>query len=212
MPVPTGQASFADIQSNFGGSNPIAISEYYTGGGITKSNIGGFAPNGIPSSGQISVDDFRGATNAGETHSATITVAYSFFVNTNYYGYANFLTGAAMTPSNRQMTQGTTAPSWRIDVAAFRNYTPKGGSAVNDYYFSGAPNPSVPAPWTNSDTGAFKTLTDGSMTLSRANMSFTLTGPSNAATLFQYTASSSTPGFSMNTATSGTRSFTLDCI
>ena len=45
MPVPTGQASFADIQSNFGGSNPIAISEYYTGGGITKSNIGGFAPN-----------------------------------------------------------------------------------------------------------------------------------------------------------------------
>lgn len=210
MPVPTGQASFADIQSNFGGSNPIAINEYYTGGGITKSNIGGFAPNGIPSSGQISVDDFRGATNAGETHSATITVAYTNFITTNYYGFSTFTPGSAM--NNRQMTQGTSAPPWRIDIASFRSYTPKGGSVTNDYYFSGTPNPSTPQPWTNSDTGAFKTLTDGSMTISRANMSYSLTGPSNAASLFYYTAPSNTPGFSMNTATSGTRSFTLDCI
>ena len=110
------------------------------------------------------------------------------------------------------MTQGTSAPPWRIDIASFRSYTPKGGSVTNDYYFSGTPNPSTPQPWTNSDTGVFKTLTDGSMTLSRANMSLSLTGPSNAATSFIYTAPSSTPGFSMNTATSGTRTLTLDCI
>ena len=210
MPVPTGQASFADIQSNFGGSNPIAISEYYTGGGITKSNIGGFAPNGIPNSGQISVDDFRGATNAGETHSTTMTITYNFFITSNYYGFGAINPGSTM--AARQMTQGTTAPPWRIDIAAFRSSTPKGGSTVNDYYFSGSTNPSTPQPWTNSDTGVFKTLTDGSMTISRANMIFSLTGPSNAATSFSYTAPSSTPGFQMNTATSGTRTFTLDCI
>ena len=209
MPVPTGQASFADIQSNFGGSNPIAISEYYTGGGITKSNIGGFAPNGIPSSGQISVDDFRGATNAGETHSGTITVGTGFFITSTYYGFSIYVPSSM---AGRQMTQGTSGPPWRIDNAAFRTYTPKGGSATNDYYFSGTTFPSTPQPWNNSDTGAFKTLTDGSMTISRANMSYTLTGPSNAASIFSYTAPSNTPGFSMNSATSGTRSFTLDCI
>lgn len=209
MPVPTGQASFADIQSNFGGSNPIAISEYYTGGGITKSNIGGFAPNGIPNSGQISVDDFRGATNAGETHSGTMTITSNFFISTTYYGFGALNPGSSMT--NRQMTQGTTAPPWRIDIAAFRSSTPKGGSTVNDYYFSGSTNPATPQPWTNSDTGAFKTLTDGSMTVSRANMTFS-GGPSNASTSFSYTAPSSTPGFSMNTASSGTRTLTLDCI
>ena len=48
MPVPTGAASFLDIQTNFGGSTPISLSEYYAGGGLTKSNVGVHAPNGIP--------------------------------------------------------------------------------------------------------------------------------------------------------------------
>ena len=66
MTIPTGQTSFSDIQTEMGGSNPISLSEYYTGGGLTKSNIGGFAPNGIPTSGTISVEDFRGAENTSE--------------------------------------------------------------------------------------------------------------------------------------------------
>ena len=46
--VPTGTASLSDIQGAFGGSNPISLSEYYS------------AATGIPASGTISVDDFRG--------------------------------------------------------------------------------------------------------------------------------------------------------
>lgn len=47
----SGQLSLNDIQGEFGGSNPIQISEYY-----------GVAP-GVPSSGQISISDFYGTSN-----------------------------------------------------------------------------------------------------------------------------------------------------
>lgn len=51
MAVPTGTASMLDIQNEFGGSAPISLSEYY---GITS---------GIPTSGTISINDFRGKSN-----------------------------------------------------------------------------------------------------------------------------------------------------
>jgi hypothetical protein len=55
MAVPTGAASLSDIQTEFGGSNPISLSEYY---GLVSS------PSGIPTSGNpISIDDFRGKEN-----------------------------------------------------------------------------------------------------------------------------------------------------
>lgn len=48
----SGPISLLDIQNEFGGSNPISISEYY---GVAA---------GIPSSGQISLADFYGASSA----------------------------------------------------------------------------------------------------------------------------------------------------
>ena len=62
MAVPSTNVGLSDIQSTFGGSNPIAISEYYLGGpaGVSPATP---APNGpIPSSGQISIGQFRGAS------------------------------------------------------------------------------------------------------------------------------------------------------
>ena len=46
--VPSGTASLDDIQDVHGGSNPIALTEYYG------------ADTGVPTSGTISVDDLRG--------------------------------------------------------------------------------------------------------------------------------------------------------
>ena len=54
MAVPTGTASFQDIEDEFGGSHPIALSEYYG------------AASGVPASGAISVDDFRGKSSIFE--------------------------------------------------------------------------------------------------------------------------------------------------
>ena len=62
MAVPA-NPKLSEIQTEFGGSNPISISEYYSGGSNVPS--GSPAPNGpIPSSGQITMGDFRCATNA----------------------------------------------------------------------------------------------------------------------------------------------------
>lgn len=61
-----GTINLSSIQTEFGGSNPISLSEYYAGGSYVPSGTVGY-PNGvstvIPSSGQISVSNFIGATN-----------------------------------------------------------------------------------------------------------------------------------------------------
>ena len=60
MTVPSTNVGLSDIQTTFGGTNPIAISEYYLGGPLVSPATP--APNGpIPSSGQISIGQFRGA-------------------------------------------------------------------------------------------------------------------------------------------------------
>jgi hypothetical protein len=50
-----------DLQNEFGGSNPIAISEYYRGGGLVPDIP---ANSSVPASGQISLSNFYNATNA----------------------------------------------------------------------------------------------------------------------------------------------------
>lgn len=58
LPAFPNQISLGDIQTEFGGSNPISINEYYKNGGIVDSND--YAPN-VPTSGQISIGNFHSA-------------------------------------------------------------------------------------------------------------------------------------------------------
>jgi len=62
MALPSsGTISLNDLQTEFGGSNPIAISEYYRGGGLVPN----VALNAnVPTSGQISLSNFYGASNS----------------------------------------------------------------------------------------------------------------------------------------------------
>jgi hypothetical protein len=62
MALPSsGTISLNDLQTEFGGSNPIAISEYYRGGGLVPD----VAVNAnVPTSGQISLSNFYGASNS----------------------------------------------------------------------------------------------------------------------------------------------------
>lgn len=62
MAIPSsGPLSFTTIQTEFGGSNPIGLNEYYAGGGLVPSGTSG--TNGpVPSSGAISVSNFYGTT------------------------------------------------------------------------------------------------------------------------------------------------------
>lgn len=62
----SGALSFSQIQSAFGGSNPISLSEYYRNGSYVPSNN---TTSGVPTSGQISVSQFystEGFNNFGQ--------------------------------------------------------------------------------------------------------------------------------------------------
>ena len=53
MALPSsGPLSLSDIQTEFGGSNPISLSEYYAGGGLVSAGTSG-TYGAVPSSGQI---------------------------------------------------------------------------------------------------------------------------------------------------------------
>jgi hypothetical protein len=54
----SGPISLSDIQAEFGGTNPINLSEYYKGGAYVLNTD--YAPN-VPRSGTISITDFYGA-------------------------------------------------------------------------------------------------------------------------------------------------------
>lgn len=82
--LPTsGALSLSNIQTEFGGSNPISLSEYYRSGGLVPNNL---ANASIPTSSLISVSDFYGSSVAnleGEVYSAsgsigTITIELTF--------------------------------------------------------------------------------------------------------------------------------------
>jgi hypothetical protein len=66
LPVYGNPLSLSQIQTEFGGSNPISLSEYYAGGSYVPAGTVGFPSGGgataIPTTGTISINNFFGAT------------------------------------------------------------------------------------------------------------------------------------------------------
>jgi hypothetical protein len=58
LPI-TGKISLGDIRDEFGGSNPVRLSDYYRGGGLVPDI---FNNGSVPTSGPIKVSDFYGAS------------------------------------------------------------------------------------------------------------------------------------------------------
>ena len=93
MPIPSSTASFANIQTELGGTNPISLSEYYN-----VSGKFGFGITGIPVSGQISVNNFRGKSkiiNVGISGSG-----FTIISATNNSNYAYFRNNATFIIDN----------------------------------------------------------------------------------------------------------------
>lgn len=63
----SGAISLADIQTEFGGSNPISLSEYYRDGSYSDGINIPSGETGIPASGAISFSDFYGTSNVSAT-------------------------------------------------------------------------------------------------------------------------------------------------
>jgi len=77
MAIPlTGPISLTDIQAEFGGTNPIGLSEYYKGGSYVLTTD--YAPN-VPASGKISLSDFYGARKTTLTTVTFTSAGDNFF-------------------------------------------------------------------------------------------------------------------------------------
>jgi hypothetical protein len=119
MTLPTTNVSFSAIQTEFGGGNPISLSEYYRSGTYVRTNT--TMPNGtIATSGTISVGTFRGATQgvlaptyAFGTIPTTINEGSSGVFNVNTTNVANGTT-LYWTIATNSGDFGTTSGSFTI--------------------------------------------------------------------------------------------------
>lgn len=88
MPLPSsGPITLAQIQSEFGGSNPIGLNEYYRGGGLVPAWSG---TTNVPSSGAIRLSNFYGARPYPTQ--AVYKVTGSFTANIGSSGIPKFAT------------------------------------------------------------------------------------------------------------------------
>ena len=205
MAVPTGAASFSDIQTEFGGSNPVSLNEYYSGGSLTKADLGVFAPNGVPTSGTISVNDFRGAENTSEVWSTTITAGSASIASTTFRGFQTGIAGSLSdsTPDNGRVFKAATISGLGYPVT-----TPKGQPSTFTFtcqiFHASADS-------MNTDLNSFKFTTDGSSTLQRSDANYAIS-PSSPNPIHSWTWPSNSPGFTQPpTPGSGTRTQTFDC-
>jgi hypothetical protein len=75
MPIsPSGSVSLGVIQTEFGGSNPIALSEYYRGGTYVPNTERNSLAATIPTSGQISISQIRNSASFQLQYLTTIDI------------------------------------------------------------------------------------------------------------------------------------------
>jgi hypothetical protein len=85
MTLPSsGPLTLANIQTEFGGSNPISLSEYYAGGAYVPAGTTG-TYGAVPSSGTISIRNFYGTSNAVVNFSDAYPNMTSYFEATTVY-------------------------------------------------------------------------------------------------------------------------------
>ena len=85
MAIGNTNVKFSDLQTEFGGSNPINLSEYYRGGSYFKTNYFNHASYGTPSSsGQIKIGNFRYSANPTINHNTSLNTLYIIDAYANY--------------------------------------------------------------------------------------------------------------------------------
>jgi hypothetical protein len=120
----SGAISLANIQTEFGGSNPIGLNEYYQGGSIIGAGV---YPNTVPTSGVIRLSNFyntksqhayAGASSSTATYNACMGYSIDYFKNNQltvgYWGNAN--TGSW---TQLQFKNDTSKPASYSEVAQF---------------------------------------------------------------------------------------------
>ena len=115
MPLQTsGAISLANIQAEFGGSNPISLSEYYG------------AASGIPSSGAISLGNFYGKS----AYTAISNVSASPNPSYNQASSSSFVTVTASSTATASNGTGSYTYSWSYVNGTTTNVTTSGTTSA----------------------------------------------------------------------------------
>jgi hypothetical protein len=188
MAMPSsGTITFAQLQTEFGGSNPIGINEYYRGGGLVPDIA---ANAGVPTSGAISLSNFYNAVN--RTFSlADLTDIYgqNFFVEANAYLDIDSDGDVIVTTDDGGAVDvgGWTSPitggigsGYEVQLVKNSGTSPASGPALNTWH-------SLSTPRTWGMYAALNTTVTGNFTL---NIRIT-SGATVATKTFDFTAASS---------------------
>ena len=120
MAIPSsGAISLSTIQTEFGGSNPIGLNEYYAGGANVPAGTSG-TYGAVPSSGTISIRNFYGTTKA------TITVSNQSISDGDFtaaYAYYFLTSGGQVAQSTQAGGTGpTNLEQWCTPTSASGSY------------------------------------------------------------------------------------------
>ena len=112
----SGDITLANIQTEFGGANPISLSEYYAGGGYVPAGTAG-TYGAVPSSGAITLQNFYGTSNKFAP-----PISFNFTGVTNRYtlpaGWSVYFGRGEL---------GGDYSSNNIDIAMYSDYYTHGG-------------------------------------------------------------------------------------
>lgn len=153
MTLPTtGAISLAMLRDEYGQGNPVRLGDYYAGGGIVPSGSGGY--NGaIPTSGAISLWNFRGHTAPPPyLDQQTITVGNSFTYYQQRWGYYSVWSLGSVSDGTSNIYGGQTIQGLMWSSSGLFQYFQEG----------------TPASISNS---GWSTLTVGGLSLGRAGAS-----------------------------------------
>ena len=160
MAIPSsGPLSLDDIQTEFGGTNPIDLSEYYAGGAnVPPGTTGDSGP--IPTSGEIAVGEFYGSTNrvpivinnTGTASQqdiyalASADPTYSAGITDVVYNNSGTLTSTA--PTTASLRTGTFASGDTVKIVNTGLIIGKGGNGG-----AGVPSPAAASSAMNGGAG-----------------------------------------------------------
>jgi hypothetical protein len=128
----SGPLTLANIQTEFGGSNPIGLSEYYAGGGLVAPGTSGTF-GAVPSSGAIGIRNFYG-TSGTPTFTAVFDNAQAIDLSDAAGGSGSFTYQATYTIN----TSGTCTKFGAVfgldrDFGPNAWGTPTGGTPGNNF-------------------------------------------------------------------------------
>ena len=163
--------SITNLVTEFGGSTPHALTEYYRGGSLVPNNSDN---QSVPTSGAISLTNFFGATATSGTDDHTIQIqSTTGAIGEQYFGFFSSTVGS-ISPTQIELT------GFNVGISGVYYATPIFGGAV---FFSVSSSGSV-------GNSGWASMTIGSTTYTKSTATYL---PSSSGATWRWVNESSNP-------------------